>query len=203
MTRANRRCWLRNLCGPSPHRPSSRDSTPTNEVVLCEYPRHPQAVVEDERMVTGLVPSAPHLHDAKLALHPELALARESQVEDSIREILLLVPRICRPGRPVRTRIGRQLAQEERGAVEIPQPVDEGEHVSPRLAELREDFQGVERVEDEEPIVEGFADALRVQLEQVHPRLYRRPGELLAQLPQVQDAQVPARIFDAIPDAVG
>src|SRR5436853_1143974 len=94
--------WLRQL--------SSRDSVLTSEVILCEYPRDPQAVVEDERMVTGLVPSAPHLHDAKLALHPELALARESQVEDSIREILLLVPRICRPGRPVRTRIGRQLA---------------------------------------------------------------------------------------------
>src|SRR5256885_3287657 len=147
---------------------------PTSELVLCEYPRDPQAVIEDERMVAGLVPGAPHLHDAKLALHPELSLAREAQVEDPIREVLLLVPCIRRPGRPVRTRIGRQLAQEKRGAMEVPQPVDEREHVSPRLAELREDFQSVEGVEDEEPIVEGFADALRVQLEQVHPWLFRR-----------------------------
>src|SRR5438552_1018029 len=99
MTRANRRCWLRNLCGPSPHRPSSRDSTPTNEVVLCEYPRDPQAGVEDE-----------------------------------------------------------------------------------------------------ESVVEGFADALRVQLEQVHPGLLCRAGELLPQHPQVQDAQVPVRVLEAIPE---
>src|SRR5437870_4210413 len=78
--------------------------------ILCEYPRDLQPVVEDERMVAGLVPGAPHLHDAKLALHAELALAREAQVEDPIREVLLLVPRVRRPGRPVRTRIGRQLA---------------------------------------------------------------------------------------------
>src|SRR2546421_2860762 len=85
--------------------------------------------------------------------------------------------------------------------MEVPQPVDEGEHVPSRLAELREDFQGVQGVEDEEPIVEGFADALRVQLEQIHPWLLRRAGELLPQHPQVQDAQVPVRVLEAIPES--
>src|SRR5437879_1077947 len=86
--------------------------------------------------------------------------------------------------------------------MEVPQPVDEREHVPPRLAELREDFQGVEGVEDQEPVVEGFADPLRVQLEEVHPGLLRRPGELLPQHPQVQDAQVPARVFKMIPESL-
>src|SRR2546423_10100029 len=83
--------------------------------------------------------------------------------------------------------------------MEVPQPVDEGEHVPPWFPELREDFQRVEGVEDQEPIIEGFADPLRVQLEEVHPGLLCRAGELLPQHPQVQDAQVPARVFEAIP----
>src|SRR5207247_8901031 len=86
--------------------------------------------------------------------------------------------------------------------MEVPQPVDEGEHVPPWLAELREDFQGVEGVEDEEPVVEGFADPLRIQLEEVHPGLLCRAGELFAQHPQVQDAQVRARVFEALPESL-
>src|SRR5438046_10563018 len=73
-------------------------------------------------MIAGLVPGAPHLHDAKLALHPELALVRESQVEDSVREVLLFVPRVRRPGPPVRARIGTQLAQENCGVFEARRP---------------------------------------------------------------------------------
>src|SRR5438046_10575108 len=92
-------------------------------------------------MIAGLVPGAPHLHDAKLALHPELALARESQVEDSVREVLLFVPRVRRPGRPVRTRIGRQFAHEQCGAMEVPQPADEGADVPPQLAEVWAEYQ--------------------------------------------------------------
>src|SRR2546430_9300995 len=82
----------------------------SHKLILGKDSREPQAVVEDESMVAGLVPGAPHLHDAKLALHPELALAREAQVEDPLREVPFLVPRIRRPSRSVRTRIGRQFA---------------------------------------------------------------------------------------------
>src|SRR5438132_6188138 len=84
--------------------------------------------------------------------------------------------------------------------MEVPQPVDEGEHVPPRLAELREDFQRVEGVEDKEPVVEGLADPLRVQLEEVHQCLLFRSVKFLPQPPQYQDAQVPACIFAAIPE---
>src|SRR6266705_3277092 len=169
----------------------------------CESARDPESVVEDERMVARVMPGPAHLHDPELTLHPELALPREPEVEDSVDEVILFVLCICRPAwiapsGPVR----RKLSQQEGRAVQIPEPSDQGEHLPPRLAELREDLERVERIEHEEPVVERFPDPLRVEFEQVQPRLLRGSGQLLPQRAEVQDAQVPARVIEAVAEAL-
>src|SRR3989441_2933080 len=131
---------------------------------LRESARDPEAIVEDERVVARVVPRPSHLDDPQLSLHPELALSREPEVQDPVHEIILLVLRVrgaagIRSARPVR----RQLSEEKRRALDIPKPTDEGEHLPPRLAELREDLERIERGEDEEAVVESLADALCVE----------------------------------------
>src|SRR5881409_3245580 len=123
-------------------------------------------------MIAGIVPRSSHLDDAQLSLHPELALSREPEVQDPVHQIVLLVLRV-RSAAGIRTSraVRGQLSQEERRAPEIPKPTDEGEHLPPRLAEFREDLERIERVEDEEPVVERLANPLRVEFEQVEPRL--------------------------------
>src|SRR5207245_10215873 len=79
---------------------------------------------------------------------------------------------------------------------------DEGEHLPPRLAEFRENLERIERVEDEEAVVERLADPLRVELEQVQPRLIRRSLQLLPQRAEVQDAQVSVRVVEPVAEAL-
>src|SRR3989441_12341898 len=118
-------------------------------------------------MVAGVVPPPSHLGDPHLSLHPELALSCEPEVQDSVHEIVLLVLRVRSAGGIRTTRaVRRQLSEEKRRALQTPKPPDEGEHLPPRLAELREDLKRIERVEDEEPVVERLADPLCVQLGQ-------------------------------------
>src|SRR3989449_895856 len=149
---------------------------------LRESARDPEPVVEDERVVARVVPGPSHLDDPQLSLHPELALSRKPEVQDSVHQIILLVLRV-RSAAGIRTTraVRRQLSQQERRAPEIPKPTDEGEHLPPRLTELRENLERIERVEDEEAVVERPADPLRVELEQVQPRLIRRSLQLLPQ----------------------
>src|SRR6266571_3637543 len=82
--------------------------------------------------------------------------------------------------------------------MEVPQPADEGEHLPPRVAELREDLERIERVQDEEPVVERLADPLRVQLEEVHPGLLGGPHHLLAKRREVEEAETPAHRVVAV-----
>src|SRR2546427_11816425 len=125
-------------------------------------------------MIAGVVPRPSHLDDSQLSLHPELALSREPEVQDPVHEIVLLVLRvrgaagIC-SSRPIR----RQFPKEERRALQVPKPTDEGEHLPPRLTELREDLERIERGEDEETKVERHSDAFCVELEQVERRVVR------------------------------
>src|SRR2546422_11686558 len=142
---------------------------------LRESARDPEAIVEDERVVARVVPRPSHLDDPELSLHAELALSREPEVQDPVREIILLVLRVrgsawIRPTRAVR----RQLSEEERRALQIPEPADEREHLPSRLSELGKEFERIQRVEDQEAVIERLADALRVELEQVQPRLFCR-----------------------------
>src|SRR5205823_10810348 len=105
----------------------------------------------------------------------------EAKVQDAVREVLLLVFRERGTAAPAPSPVRWKLAQQECRASEVPQPSDQGEHVLPRFVELREDFQRVEGIEDEEAVIEGTADSLGVQLEQVHPRLFRGSRKLLPQ----------------------
>src|SRR6266705_6704354 len=82
--------------------------------------------------------------------------------------------------------------------MEVPQPADEGEHLPPRVAELREDLEGIERIQDEEAVVERLADPLRVQLEEVHPGLLGGPPHLLAKRGEVEEAEIPAHGIVAV-----
>src|SRR2546425_5729998 len=169
---------------------------------LRESARDPEAIVEDERVVARVVPRPSHLDDPQLSLHPELALSREPEVQDPVHEILLLVLRV-RSAAGIRTTraVRRQFSEEERGALEVPKPTDEREHLPTRLTELREDFECIERVEDEEAVVERLADPLRVELEQVEPRLVRRSGQLLPQRAEIQDAQVAVGVVEPVAEA--
>src|SRR3989449_1062969 len=169
---------------------------------LRESARDPEPVVEDERVVARVVPGPSHLDDPQLSLHPELTLSREPEVQDSVHEIVFLVLRV-RGSAGIRTTraVCWQLSEEERRALEVPKPADEGEHFPPRLAELREDLERIERVEDEEPVVERLADPLRVEFEQVEPRLVRRSRQLLPQRAQVEDAQVSVGIVEPVAEA--
>src|SRR5438093_779158 len=153
-------------------------------------------------MIAGIVPRPSHLDDPQLSLHAELALSREPEVQDPVHEIVLLVLRVrgaagIRSARPIR----RQFPKEERRALQVPKPTDEGEHLPPRLAEFREDLEGIERVEDEEAVVKRLADALRVELEQVEPRLVRRALQLLPQRAEVEDAQVSVGVIGMVAQA--
>src|SRR5207244_11489652 len=60
---------------------------------------------------------------------------------------------------------------------------------------------GIERVEDEEAVVERLADALRVELEQVEPRLICGSLQLLPQRAEVEDAQVSVRVIEMVAQA--
>ena len=92
-------------------------------------------------MVPRVMPGPAHLHDPKLTLHPELALPREPEVEDSVDEVILFVLCICRPAWIAPSgSVRRKLSQQEGRAVQITEPSDQGEQFPPRLAELREDL---------------------------------------------------------------
>src|SRR5436309_14765979 len=173
-----------------------------DEFILRQDSRDPQPVVEHERVIPGVVSGPSHLHDPQLPLHPELPLAGEPQVEDSVREVFLLVLRVRRAGGAIRPHVGRQLAEEEGRALQVAEPVDEGEHLLSRLSELGEDFEGIEGIEDEQTVIEGLANPLRVQLEQIHPRLRGRTGQLLPQGAQVEDAQFPVRVFQPVSESL-
>src|SRR5437016_2747575 len=143
------------LLGP----PLQHDSQGRSHRRLCESAGDAESVVEDERMVPRVMPGPAHLHDPKLTLHPELALPREPEVEDSVDEVILFVLCICRPAWIAPSgSVRRKLSQQEGRAVQIPEPSDQGEQFPPRLAELREDLERVERIEDEETVVERFPD---------------------------------------------
>src|SRR2546425_10474697 len=169
---------------------------------LRESARDPEAIVEDERVVARVVPRPSHLDDPQLSLHPELALSREPEVQDPVHEIILLVFRV-RSAAGIRTTraVRRQLSEEKRRAFEVPKPTDEREHLPSRLTELRKDLERIERVQDEEPVVERLANPLRVELEQVQPRLLRRSCQLLPQRAEVQDAQVSVGVIEAVAEA--
>src|SRR5438093_3803215 len=87
---------------------------------LCESAGDAESVVEDERMVARVMPGPAHLHDPKLTLHPELALPREPEVEDSVDEVILFVLCICRPAWIAPSgSVRRKLSQQEGRAVQI------------------------------------------------------------------------------------
>src|SRR6267143_137158 len=162
-------------------------------------PRDAESVVEDEGVVSGVVPCSAHLHDAELALHPEFALPGESQVQDPVRKVIFFVLRVRRaPGIRSSDSVGWQLSEEEGRALEVPEPPNQGEHLLSRLLELREDLERVKGVEDEKPVVERLSDALCVQLEQVHPRLLALSRHFLAERSQVEDAQLPVDFVEPI-----
>src|SRR5437667_7074648 len=187
------------LLGP----PLQHDSKGVRIAGSSESARDAESIVEDERMVARVMPGPAHLHDPKLTLRPDLALPREPEVEDSIDEVILFVLCICRPAWIAPSgSVRRKLSQQEGRAVQIPEPADQGEHLPPRLAELREDLERVQRIEYEEPVVERFPDPLRVEFEQVQPRLLRGSGQLLPQRAEVQDAQVPLRVIEAVAEAL-
>src|SRR3989441_4291404 len=153
-------------------------------------------------MVAGVVPRPSHLDDPQLSLHPELALSCEPEVQDSVHEIVLLVLRVrSAAGIHTSRAVRRQLSEEKRCTLQVPKPPDEGEHLPPRLAELREDLERIERVEDEDPVVERLADPLCVQLEQVQPWLVRRSGQLLPKGAKVEDAQVSVGVVEPVAEA--
>src|SRR5436309_10829442 len=173
-----------------------------DEFILRQDSRDPQPVVEHERVIPGVVSGPSHLHDPQLPLHPELPLAGEPQVENPVREVFFLVLRVRRAGGAIRPHVCRQLAEEEGRALQVAEPVDEGEHLLSRLSELREDLEGIEGIEDEQTVIEGLADALGVQLKQVHPRLRGRTGQLFPQGAQVENAQLPVRVFKPVSESL-
>src|SRR3990172_983012 len=98
-------------------------------------------------------------------------------MDDPVGEVLLLVS--CERSRGTRplTHGHGKLRDEERCALERTQPSDELEQVLPYVLEFREDFEGVEGIKGQEAEVERPSHPLRVQLEEVHPRLSARIRE--------------------------
>src|SRR5712692_6407229 len=101
-------------------------------------------VLEEEGVVVAVLVHAPHLHALDAALERGLGDGLEAKMDDPVREELFLQ----RGRRPLERGFLRD--QQARDA-QVPQPLEEAKRLRPTIRELEDEFEGVPRIDREEP----------------------------------------------------
>src|SRR3990170_1441742 len=153
--------------------------------------------VERERVESGLVLRAPHLHAPDPPLDVEVARRMEPEVEDPVREVrLLVVP-------PSDGALHGRFRDDQGRRPEVPQPLEQVVQLRPPVLELRHRLQHVEGVEDEEADLLGLHEVRGVHLEQLDPGpAGLKEVQVLADRAHVQDGEVLVRLLVRHPELV-
>src|SRR6266705_3210076 len=147
--------------------------------------------VEHERRESGLVVRTPHLLDPDPALDLDVRDRVHLELDDPVREERLVPSRLWGLESEVRRLRGR-LREHERGRSEVSQPLEQPEELRAAILELREDLEGLERVDDNQVHPVDVLLRRHRPPEEFHPRFRRALPDLLLDRPDVEDVHVGA-----------
>src|SRR6266571_1310517 len=136
-----------------------------------------------------------HLRHPDAALDLDVRDLVHLELEDPVREERFIAPRLGRL-EPQERGLARGLREHEGRRTEVAEPFEKLEQFGSAVGKLGEDFEGLQRIDDDEVhSVDVFLRRERPP-EELHPWLGRALADLLLDRPDVEDVDVPADPFD-------